>query len=450
MFRALLISAAFLLPVAAEAATSAQPLTPLNTSVMGGERQVYSVRFFNALAQPAVGETVVFGNDACGFFDNGSFSHAVRTDATGLASVTFTARPQGITCWITAQAGVAVTFNVFTYTLGQVSLTGSIFPAEPRAGQSFRFTAGAFAGAYPIYDAQLTVRAIPSNAASIATIVGSGQPGRIDYTVLPTGFDAFDLEVEYRGLKRRIAVDAPDGPRQDMWWSGPIENGWGMSIVQHGERLFAAIYAYDAAGSPTWYVMPAGSWNAARTAFSGDLYSPRGAPFDAYDVAKLRPGAPVGQATITFSSASEGSLDFTIDGITGRKAISRQEFGPPEATAAPREVADMWWGGAEQSGWGIALLQQHRTVFGVWFTYDAAGKPTWFVLPSGFWADAATWQGRIYRATSSPWLGQPYDATRLKSTDAGSYSIQFDSHGALLSYTIDGKAGMMRLMRQSF
>src|SRR5688572_4863224 len=117
---------ALALPSLAGAAASVQPLTPTNTSVMGGERQVYSARFFDSLGRPAAGEMVTFANDACGFFDNGAFSISVPTDASGVASATFTARPQGITCWVVAQAGVSARFNVFTYTPGQVALIGSI------------------------------------------------------------------------------------------------------------------------------------------------------------------------------------------------------------------------------------------------------------------------------------------------------------------------------------
>jgi hypothetical protein len=203
-------------------------------------------------------------------------------------------------------------------------------------------------------------------------------------------------------------------------------------------------------GAPTWYVMPGGAWNGARTAFTGALYSPRGSPYTAYDASQLRPGEPVGSATITFNAANDASLDFTIGGVGGRKSITRQLFGPPEATAAPLQAGDMWWGGPPQNGWGLALLQQYRTLFGVWFTYDANGAPTWFVLPAGFWADASTWQGRIYRATGSPWLGQPYDATRLASTEVGAFSLRFDGGAATLTYTIDGKPGTMALVRQPF
>lgn len=35
----------------------------------------------------------------------------------------------------------------------------------------------------------------------------------------------------------------------DLWWN-PSESGWGVSITQHGNNVFARIYAYDTDGRP--------------------------------------------------------------------------------------------------------------------------------------------------------------------------------------------------------
>lgn len=241
---------------------------------------------------------------------------------------------------------------------------------------------------------------------------------------------------------------APSPSHQDLWWSGPAENGWGMSVVQHGDTLFAVIYGYAASGAPAWWVMSGGTWNAAHTAYTGAVYTPRGSPFFAYDPSRLAVGAQVGSITLTFTGDDAGTLDFTIDGVTGRKSIRRQAFGPA-ATFARSDLGDMWWGGSAQNGWGIAVLQQFASLFSVWFTYDAAGQGTWFVMPAGSWTSPDTYEGRIYRTRGSPWLGH-YDPGALQVIDVGAYRLQFTGQQATFGYEIDGRVGSLPLVRQSF
>lgn len=457
MIARLLLALLVLFPLGAleaHAAARAQMLTPRNTSVLGGERQVYSVRFYDALNLPAVGESVRFSNDACGTFSNGAFVVDVLTDSSGVASATFTARNQGIGCWITASAGASARFNVFTYTAGQVYIAGDTSPAEPRPGDEFTLNAGVYQGAYPIYEADVTARVIPGSITATLS-PGTGNMGQsrrgVDFSVTPEDrIGDFEVEVAHRGVTRRFAFTAPPSPMQDMWWAGAVENGWGMSVVQHRDMLFSVIYAYDASGKPIWYVMPGGAWNDSKTAFTGAVYVPKGTPYSAYDAAGFVINAPVGSATITFASASKGILDYTIDGVSGRKTIARQLFGPADDGAPLKGLGDMWWGGEQQNGWGIALLQQYKSLFGVWFTYDAAGAPTWFVMPAGGWAAPDAYEGRLYRTTGSPWLGHAYDPAQLKVIDVGSFRFRFSGDTAAFEYTIDGKPGMNPLVRQGF
>ena len=239
------------------------------------------------------------------------------------------------------------------------------------------------------------------------------------------------------------------GVWQDMWWSGPAENGWGMSVFQHRDTLFAVIYAYDATGNPTWYVMPGGAWNPDQTVYSGSLYTPTGTPFFSYDASRLSVGAAVGTIALTFTGSNSGALDYTINGVTGHKSIQRQEFGVPDGTHTGT-LGDMWWGGTSQNGWGIAVLHQYNTLFPVWFTYDASGKATWYVMPGGTWTSTDTYEGRVYRTTGSPWAGAQYDPTRLQVFDVGTYRIRFTGDNASFGYTVDGHSGTIPLVRESF
>jgi hypothetical protein len=436
----------------AHAAASVQPVTPVNVSVAGGETQVFAARFFDALGRPSVGETVRFANDACGTFPNGGFFVEATTDATGLASTTFRAFNQGITCWVVASAGVQVRFDVLTYVAANAYLAATLDPPDPRPGQGFTVTASVRSGAYRIFNADIAARIVPGtgSAAISPGSANSGEQGSVSFSVAPAQLlGEYGIELRFRDAVQRIAVKPRASPWQDLWWAGLGENGWGLSIVQHRDVLFSVIYVYDAAGKATWYVMSGGEWNAARNAYSGSVYAPRGAPYSAYDAKDLAIGAPVGNATLTIADGDHITLDYAIGGVTGRKGITRQFFGP--ATSVPgADHGDMWWGGPTQNGWGIAVLQQYRSIFAVWFTYDAAGAPTWFVMPAGTWADDATYEGRMYRAAGSPWLGAAYDAAALKVTDVGWFRFRFVEGAARFEYRVDAADGSIPIFRTPF
>ena len=239
------------------------------------------------------------------------------------------------------------------------------------------------------------------------------------------------------------------GQLTDMWWGGTAENGWGLSIVQHVDTLFGALYIYDANGNPVWLVMPGGKWDATHTTYTGSLFEPIGSPYFAYDATKFVAGSVRGSLAITFLDNNNATIDYAIDSGSGHKVIQRQVFG--NGAAASVDYSDLWWGGSSQNGWGITIIQQGSTLFPVWYTYDANGKPFWYVMPGGTWNAAGdTYSGAIYRTTGSPWVGMIYDPTKLTVTTAGTYAIKFAGTGATFSYTADGHSGTMALVRQPF
>jgi hypothetical protein len=391
---------------------------------------------------------VRFFNDACGYLGSGSaFVAETVTDANGIASMPFTALSTGaIHCTMTAapvSGGTSVNFDVLTYRLANVTMTVTTEPAEPRPGQAFTIIATPWLGSFTLFNVGVSARVSGATAsASVPSGTAStGQDGFVRIAVQPDGrLGDFTVEVDYRGRTARVASVAPSNPWQDLWWSGPAENGWGMSVVQHRDLLFSIVYAYDEAGKPVWYVMPSGQWNADHTAFSGDVFVPKGAPYFDYDASRFDIGAPAGRATIAFEGANQATLDYAIKGASGHKALTRILFGLGGAAKNPG-LGDMWWGGTSQNGWGMSVLQQGPDLFTLWFTYDEAGAATWLVMPAGYWVDARSYRGSLYRSAGSPWLGKAYDASAFRMTEVGWYNVRYNEDGtANFQYSLGGGA----------
>ena len=111
----------------------------------------------------------------------------------------------------------------------------------------------------------------------------------------------------------------------DIWWT-PSESGWGLSIVQGPTNLlFAAWFVYDASGKPTWYTLQPGEWTyvGRGSAYTGPVYKTTGpyfgGPFNPAQVGITQ----VGTGTLSFRDSGSGTFGYTIDGVTGTKAIVR-------------------------------------------------------------------------------------------------------------------------------
>ncbi|MEQ1516763.1 MAG: hypothetical protein ABL931_09770, partial [Usitatibacteraceae bacterium] len=234
-----------------------------------------------------------------------------------------------------------------------------------------------------------------------------------------------------RGMFRATVAGGGPANYSDMWWAGNAENGWGMSIQQHGQIQLNAMYVYDSAGKPIWYVLPGGSWNSDFTTYSGPIYQPTSAPLNNYSAAQFKVGAPVGNISINFTSNSTALLQYVINGVSGQKQIQRQVFG---RGTSPISVGDMWWGGTAQDGWGISITQQAGILFGAWYTYGPDGTATWYVMTDGTWS-GNTYTGGFFSTLGSPWLGVTYNPSQLQVVPAGTLTLNFsDANNATMTY----------------
>jgi hypothetical protein len=113
-----------------------------------------------------------------------------------------------------------------------------------------------------------------------------------------------------------------------LWNRDPIETGWGISINQQFNTIFAAAYIYGADGKPTWFVLPGGVWtqDGTKDIYEGDIYTTTGPAFDRpFDVNAVKANL-AGRGKITFKNDYQATLTYTLNGVTVSKDISRFQF----------------------------------------------------------------------------------------------------------------------------
>lgn len=111
----------------------------------------------------------------------------------------------------------------------------------------------------------------------------------------------------------------------DIWWNSPAgsEDGWGVNIVQSDNFLFVTFFIYGPDKQPFWYVGTL-TWDGTR--YSGPLSRTQGSYYAApWNPADHPPANVVGTASFTPTTASSGTLSYTVNGIgTIVKPIMRQ------------------------------------------------------------------------------------------------------------------------------
>lgn len=117
---------------------------------------------------------------------------------------------------------------------------------------------------------------------------------------------------------------------QDLWWNAPpgSESGWGMNLTHEGDIIFATWFTYDMNGLPLWLVatMPVD----ASGHYAGTLYRLRGPPYSAspWDPTLVKV-TEAGTARLTFSSGNAALFEYTVDGLSQAKSLTREVLRAP-------------------------------------------------------------------------------------------------------------------------
>lgn len=121
----------------------------------------------------------------------------------------------------------------------------------------------------------------------------------------------------------------------DLWYRAPAESepGWGVSLTQQGDIIFAAWFTYDATGRGMWVVGPRMERTTGNT-FAGPLFRTTGPAFsaDPWNPAGVTP-QPAGNATLAFTDANNGTFSYSVatagSVVQQSRPITRQIFAAP-------------------------------------------------------------------------------------------------------------------------
>ncbi len=231
---------------------------------------------------------------------------------------------------------------------------------------------------------------------------------------------------------------------QGLWWN-PAESGWGINFAHQGDQIFATWYTYDTTGKAWWLSMLATRTTPTSSAYAGTINVDTGPPFNNFT--GVATPAPVGSGTLTFADANNGTLAYTVNGVTQNKAITRFDLGSGAqpacayAAATPNFGAstnyqDLWWAqsGAE-SGWGINFAHQGNTIFATWFTYDLDGTPLWLSTLASRQGSTNVFTGAIVRSSGSRF--DAFDTTKVTGSGVGTATLTFaDGNHASFAYSV--------------
>lgn len=247
-------------------------------------------------------------------------------------------------------------------------------------------------------------------------------------------------------ISASFTVNSTAAPLTGLWWNQD-ESGWGMSLTQQGPMVFMAWYTYDQTGKPSWYVMS--SCPVSGNACSGEIYSVTGgtpptAPWNGSAKAVTK----AGDGTLTFSDNNTGTFSYSVNGASGMKSITRQNFATGSAVPAI-DYSGLWWN-ANESGWGVALTQQYGVIFATMYVYDAAGKPVWYVA-SNCAVSGAGCSGDLYEVTGGSAPTVTWNGANKAVTKVGTVSFAFtDGSNGTMTYLINGAAATKTIVKQQF
>ena len=236
------------------------------------------------------------------------------------------------------------------------------------------------------------------------------------------------------------------GALSGQWWNHN-ESGWGVDFTQRGNTIFAAWYTYDSSGNPKWYVTTCTNIASSCSGQVLQVNASHGFFVQGGPAATL--SVNVGTVTFVFNGNDAGTMTYSVGGVSRSVAIERQTLQASGATPAVN-YTDLWWGGASQSGWGLAITHQFSTMFLAWYVYNDSGQPVWYVATITN-ATSSGGTGQLFR-TTGPAFSTSFNPNVVAPIPAGTITVNFtDANNGTINYTVTGEgSGSKTITRQIF
>lgn len=113
----------------------------------------------------------------------------------------------------------------------------------------------------------------------------------------------------------------------------------------------------------------------------------------------------------------------------------------------------LWWNQAE-SGWGVNFTHDNEMIFATWFTYDGAGKPTWYTaemhrsLQPGAGTNY-TYAGTLYANTGAPYTEVDWPEGDHKESPVGTMRVRFSDAGhGQVTFVVNGISSIKSIILQ--
>ncbi len=241
------------------------------------------------------------------------------------------------------------------------------------------------------------------------------------------------------------------------FWYDRSRNGHGFVIEPIGRenRYFTVFYTYDDNGKPEWYT----SLSTLENGILNINFEPDTLLRTIYDFTidpaaaqafSVDPTITDGRLSIDFNSDSVFTSNACQDGVTGRpqdlialatwKINSQQgqwciEPIIGETNKGFPDVAGNWYGGVDDSGWGISFAIAQKVLVATLYYYDQTGQPRWAI---GQQDDFEVGKPISIQMNEVSGFGRLNTAIQTTSVPAGTITATINNH--LGNIAIDGKS----------